>query len=146
MSVEKQDAYLRLLRNERDRLGLADQATSQFIAFRNAECDVVNQYCCRVYNNHSIYKEDKRDGRRRFDFLVNDKIMCTKNHDATLLMTKEEQRRLDGENEEDGDLFQEDQAARKITDPDMDDVTYRLMNGSVYTMEKVSIPRFYVHF
>ena len=70
VSEEKCQAYLRLLWYERERLGLSDQTTSQFIAFKNGECDVVNEYCCKVYNDHLVYERNERKEECRAQELV----------------------------------------------------------------------------
>ncbi|XP_019496105.1 PREDICTED: DNA helicase B isoform X1 [Hipposideros armiger] len=48
--------------------------TSQFIAFRRQDCDVINDCCCSHYTGHL-----SRDHKNRFVFGVGDKICCTKN-------------------------------------------------------------------
>ncbi|XP_049638747.1 DNA helicase B [Suncus etruscus] len=53
---------------------LQNAETSQFIAFRRQDCDVINACCCKHYTGHLI-----KDHRNRFVFGVGDKICCTKN-------------------------------------------------------------------
>uniref|UniRef100_A0A8C2VXR0 DNA helicase B n=1 Tax=Chinchilla lanigera TaxID=34839 RepID=A0A8C2VXR0_CHILA len=48
--------------------------TSQFIAFRRQDCDLINDCCCKHYTGHIT-----RDHRKRLIFGVGDKICCTKN-------------------------------------------------------------------
>ncbi|XP_053410770.1 DNA helicase B isoform X2 [Nycticebus coucang] len=53
---------------------LKDAKTSQFIAFRRQDCDLVNDVCCRHYTGHLT-----RDHQNRLIFGTGDKICCTKN-------------------------------------------------------------------
>ncbi|XP_053517585.1 DNA helicase B isoform X2 [Artibeus jamaicensis] len=48
--------------------------TSQFIAFRRQDCDVINVCCGKYYTGHLI-----KDHQKRLIFGVGDKICCTKN-------------------------------------------------------------------
>ncbi|KAH0515360.1 DNA helicase B [Microtus ochrogaster] len=48
--------------------------TSQFIAFRRQDCDLINDCCAKHYTDHLI-----KDHKRRLIFAVNDKICCTRN-------------------------------------------------------------------
>ncbi|KAG8514143.1 DNA helicase B [Galemys pyrenaicus] len=62
---------VRTLLKEND---LQNAKTSQFIAFRRQDCDVINACCCKYYSNHLI-----KDCRNRLLFGIGDKICCTKN-------------------------------------------------------------------
>ncbi|XP_045728978.1 DNA helicase B isoform X1 [Mirounga angustirostris] len=62
---------VRALLKEND---LQDAQTSQFIAFRRQDCDVINACCCKHYTGHLI-----KDHRNRLQFGVGDKICCTRN-------------------------------------------------------------------
>ncbi|XP_069347216.1 DNA helicase B [Eulemur rufifrons] len=53
---------------------LQDAKTSQFIAFRRQDCDLINDCCCRHYTGHLI-----KDHQNRLVFGIGDKICCTKN-------------------------------------------------------------------
>uniref|UniRef100_A0A8C3VVR1 DNA helicase B n=1 Tax=Catagonus wagneri TaxID=51154 RepID=A0A8C3VVR1_9CETA len=53
---------------------LGDAKTSQFIAFRRQDCDVINACCCKHYTDHLI-----KDHQNRLEFGVGDKICCTRN-------------------------------------------------------------------
>ncbi|XP_055986753.1 DNA helicase B [Sorex fumeus] len=53
---------------------LQNAKTSQFIAFRRQDCDVINACCCKHYTGRLT-----KDHRNRFEFGVGDKICCTKN-------------------------------------------------------------------
>uniref|UniRef100_A0A8C8YH22 DNA helicase B n=1 Tax=Prolemur simus TaxID=1328070 RepID=A0A8C8YH22_PROSS len=53
---------------------LQDAKTSQFIAFRRQDCDLINNCCCRHYTGHLI-----KDHQNRLVFGIGDKICCTKN-------------------------------------------------------------------
>nr|XP_023423371.1 DNA helicase B isoform X2 [Cavia porcellus] len=48
--------------------------TSQFIAFRRQDCDLINDCCCKHYTGHLT-----RDHQKRLIFGIDDKICCTKN-------------------------------------------------------------------
>lgn len=53
---------------------LEDAKTSQFIAFRRQDCDVINACCCKHYTGRLI-----KDHQNRLEFGVGDKICCTRN-------------------------------------------------------------------
>ncbi|XP_012637864.2 DNA helicase B [Microcebus murinus] len=53
---------------------LQDAKTSQFIAFRRQDCDLINDCCCKHYTGHLI-----KDHQNRLIFGIGDKICCTKN-------------------------------------------------------------------
>ncbi|XP_045144846.1 DNA helicase B [Echinops telfairi] len=53
---------------------LKTDRTSQFIAFRRQDCDVINHCCCKHYTGHMI-----KDHQNRLVFGVGDKICCTRN-------------------------------------------------------------------
>ncbi|KAM7244402.1 hypothetical protein CapIbe_005010 [Capra ibex] len=53
---------------------LEDVKTSQFIAFRRQDCDVINACCCKHYTGRLI-----KNHQNRLEFGVGDKICCTKN-------------------------------------------------------------------
>ncbi|XP_057597773.1 DNA helicase B [Hippopotamus amphibius kiboko] len=53
---------------------LEDAKTSQFIAFRRQDCDVINACCCKHYTGHLI-----KNHQNRLEFGVGDKICCTRN-------------------------------------------------------------------
>ncbi|KAG9342318.1 hypothetical protein JZ751_016820 [Albula glossodonta] len=54
--------------------GLDDDRTSQFVAYKRNECQLVNELCCQHYSQHTT-----RDHRKRFLFQLGDKICCTRN-------------------------------------------------------------------
>ncbi|KAK2498378.1 hypothetical protein MC885_011891 [Smutsia gigantea] len=62
---------VKTLLNEKD---LQHAETSQFIAFRRQDCDVINACCCQHYTGHLI-----KDHQNRLQFGVGDKICCTRN-------------------------------------------------------------------
>ena len=53
-----------------------------------AECNVVNEFCCKIYNNHAMYGPLEMPGMVHpsnqivLQLVVGDKIMCTKNSDV----------------------------------------------------------------
>ncbi|KAL0611952.1 DNA helicase B [Plecturocebus cupreus] len=53
---------------------LQNAQTSQFIAFRRQDCDLINDCCCRHYTGHLI-----KDHQNRLVFRIGDKICCTRN-------------------------------------------------------------------
>ncbi|XP_059969456.1 DNA helicase B [Mesoplodon densirostris] len=53
---------------------LEDAKTSQFIAFRRQDCDVINTCCCKHYTGRLI-----KNHQNRLEFGVGDKICCTRN-------------------------------------------------------------------
>ncbi|KAI1882256.1 hypothetical protein AGOR_G00248810 [Albula goreensis] len=54
--------------------GLDDDRTSQFVAYKRNECQLINELCCQHYSQHTT-----RDHRKRFLFQLGDKICCTRN-------------------------------------------------------------------
>ena len=58
------------------------------ILYNRAECNVVNEFCCKIYNKHMMYEPVLIPGTQRFSnmlnvqFVVGDKVMCTKNSDV----------------------------------------------------------------
>ncbi|XP_073725117.1 DNA helicase B [Misgurnus anguillicaudatus] len=54
--------------------GLEDHKTSQFVAFRRKDCQLINELCCTHYSSH-VTKTHKNT----LDFRVGDKVCCTKN-------------------------------------------------------------------
>ncbi|XP_036025530.1 DNA helicase B [Onychomys torridus] len=48
--------------------------TSQFIAFRRQDCDLINDCCSKYYTGHLI-----KDHEKKLVFAVGDKICCTRN-------------------------------------------------------------------
>nr|XP_012300374.2 DNA helicase B isoform X2 [Aotus nancymaae] len=53
---------------------LQNAQTSQFIAFRRQDCDLINDCCCKHYTGHLI-----KDHQNRLVFRIGDKICCTRN-------------------------------------------------------------------
>ncbi|XP_055506783.1 LOW QUALITY PROTEIN: DNA helicase B-like [Leucoraja erinacea] len=54
--------------------GLENHVTSQFIAFRRKDCELINELCCKKYSGHPT-----KDHKKRLDFRVGDKVCCTRN-------------------------------------------------------------------
>ncbi|XP_067855591.1 DNA helicase B [Heptranchias perlo] len=54
--------------------GLDNDRTSQFIAFRRTDCALINELCCQQYSGHPT-----RNHKNKTEFLVRDKVCCTKN-------------------------------------------------------------------
>ncbi|XP_058529563.1 DNA helicase B [Ochotona princeps] len=52
----------------------ASAKTSQFIAFRRQDCELVNDCCCKRYTGHLT-----KDHQKRLVFGIGDKICCTRN-------------------------------------------------------------------
>ncbi|VCW78566.1 unnamed protein product [Gulo gulo] len=78
---------------------LQDAQTSQFIAFRRQDCDVINACCCKHYTGRLI-----KDHRNRLQFGVGDKICCTRNaylsellHETTSPSQESNEREASGE-------------------------------------------------
>ncbi|XP_012384667.2 DNA helicase B isoform X2 [Dasypus novemcinctus] len=53
---------------------LAKAETSQFIAFRRQDCDLINACCCKHYTGRLF-----KDHQKRLVFGIGDKICCTRN-------------------------------------------------------------------
>ncbi|VTJ65305.1 Hypothetical predicted protein [Marmota monax] len=58
--------------------------TSQFIAFRRQDCNLINDCCCKHYTGHLI-----KDHRKRLIFGVGDKICCTRNAYLSELLSRD---------------------------------------------------------
>ncbi|XP_076159330.1 DNA helicase B [Alosa pseudoharengus] len=69
------DAISLLLRRA---AGLQDHKISQFIAFRRADCALINELCCQHYGRHAT-----KNHKNRMDFRIGDKICCTRNNYIT---------------------------------------------------------------
>lgn len=54
--------------------GLQDDKTSQFIAFRRMDCDLINELCCQHYSGHPTINRKNKPV-----FQCRDKVCCTKN-------------------------------------------------------------------
>ena len=53
---------------------LPDPKRSQFVAFRNKDCTLINELCAVHYNSHSI-----RNEKGKFDFRIGDKVCLRRN-------------------------------------------------------------------
>ncbi|XP_020383924.2 DNA helicase B isoform X1 [Rhincodon typus] len=71
-STDLQEAIECLLNSKAP--GLDDDVTSQFVAFRRADCDLINELCCKRYAGHLT-----RNHKNKIDFQVGDKVCCSKN-------------------------------------------------------------------
>ncbi|XP_008053457.1 DNA helicase B [Carlito syrichta] len=75
LSKSNHQSYLysavKTLLQEKD---LQDAKTSQFIAFRRQDCDLINDCCCKHYTDRL-----SRDHQNRLVFGAGDKICCTRN-------------------------------------------------------------------
>lgn len=108
---------------------LQDAKTSQFIAFRRQDCDLINACCCKHYTGHLI-----KDHRNRFEFGVGDKICCTRNaYLSDLLPDKSSSSQQSNDLEaSDKDLTTQDFPESKH-DFDSD---IRLCNGEIFFITK----------
>ena len=80
--------YWTLLSQYKEQYKLENDEKSQIISFTNDECTILNQFGCLVYGNHSMWEEG--GGRKtKKQFLVGDKIMCTKNSDVSIYENEE---------------------------------------------------------
>ena len=48
----------------------------------NSSCHVLNQFGCFVYNRHLMFSLEGR--KKKTDFEVGDKVICTKNNDVPI--------------------------------------------------------------
>ncbi|XP_048216094.1 DNA helicase B isoform X2 [Perognathus longimembris pacificus] len=71
--------------------------TSQFIAFRRQDCDLINDCCCKHYTGRLI-----RDHKRRLIFGVGDKICCTRNAYLSDLLPESDSGSQQGDDQEAG--------------------------------------------
>ncbi|CAL8277606.1 unnamed protein product [Gadus morhua 'NCC'] len=85
--------------------GLDDDTKSQFIAYRRADVDLINELCCTHYNEHTT-----KDHKGKFKFQPGDKVCVTKN----------------------ALIDQEDAKAQRHPGDDDDDKHLRLCNGEIF--------------
>ena len=71
---------------------LHDHRSSQFIAFRRKDCDIINELCALQYNNHSVL-----DRHRKPDYQVGDKICIRRNVECFDVYRKKPVRLCNGE-------------------------------------------------
>jgi hypothetical protein len=88
------------------------------------ECAIVNEICCKVYNNHEMWAPSETGRRRTLQMLTGDKIVCTKNNDVTVL--------TEAEGETNGST-----ASGRTKAKVLESAKERLMNGSVYVIKGV---------
>lgn len=69
---------------------LQDPKSSQFVAFRNADCNLINEQCARHYNNHSLLS-------RKPDYQTGDKICIRRNVECNDVYGKKPVRLCNGE-------------------------------------------------
>ncbi|KAJ8373603.1 hypothetical protein SKAU_G00041830 [Synaphobranchus kaupii] len=111
---EQTDLYLQkavlLLLNSGS--GLEDDQTSQFIAFKRKECELINELCCKHYSQHTT-----RDHKKKLLFQPRDKVCCSRNG---YVSDREKERELERE--------------RRVADDDKKkrEVKERLCNGQIF--------------
>lgn len=69
---------------------LQDPKSSQFVAFRNVDCNLINEECARHYNNHSLLS-------RKPDYQIGDKICIRRNVECNDEYRKRSVRLCNGE-------------------------------------------------
>ncbi|XP_072511401.1 DNA helicase B isoform X2 [Notamacropus eugenii] len=102
--------------------------TSQFIAFRKLDCEVINECCCSFYSGHL-----PRDHNNRFIFQKDDKICCTRNAYLSDLLPQNsdslQNEDLELEHARDLDAFYYSKISKKSHDSVNDT---RLCNGEIF--------------
>eukprot|EP00058_Branchiostoma_floridae_P013314 XP_002598802.1 hypothetical protein BRAFLDRAFT_74521 [Branchiostoma floridae] len=93
--------------------------TSQFVAFRRKDCNIINEVCCKHYAEHTM-KNDKN----RSWFMVGDKVCCTKNANISIYVDPSEARARAREEEKEEEEGKE--KGKKSLD------TVRLCNGEIF--------------
>lgn len=93
--------------------------TSQFIAFRRQDCDLINDCCCKHYTGHLI-----KDHEKKLIFAVGDKICCTRNAYLSDLLPDKDQ---EAEGKGYGDAPDDDAKIKQ----DFESST-RLCNGEIF--------------
>ncbi|XP_054974006.1 DNA helicase B isoform X2 [Sorex araneus] len=112
---------------------LQDARTSQFIAFRRQDCDVINACCCKHYTGRLT-----KDHRNRFEFGVGDKICCTKNaYLSDVLPEKTSNSQQDNELEASGKDFHSPPNGFAKNKLDLES-GIRLCNGEIFFITKGS--------
>merc|ERR1719376_177920 len=147
MAKEKQELYLSLITNKKRQIefGIDDDSKSQFIAFTNQECLVVNELCCYEYQNHRTREEKpEAPGKKQLLIIKGDKIMCTKNNDVPSCgFTDPVTGQFVGElptqlQLETGTAACDASSQLPDVDREMTEQNFRYMNGNVYKVEETS--------
>ncbi|XP_021482968.2 DNA helicase B [Meriones unguiculatus] len=97
--------------------------TSQFIAFRRQDCDLINDCCSKHYTGHLI-----RDHEKKLIFGVGDKICCTRNAYLSDLLP-------DNDQEDKGKAFGDAPDNDAKTKQDFES-GIRLCNGEIFFITK----------
>ncbi|XP_017526919.2 DNA helicase B isoform X2 [Manis javanica] len=119
---------VKTLLNEKD---LQRAETSQFIAFRRQDCDVINACCCQHYTGRLI-----KDHQNRLQFGVGDKICCTRNVYLSELLHKTNSNSQQTEElEASGELFNGSPHSFAGNKHDFES-GIRLCNGEVFFIRK----------
>lgn len=79
-----------VINNVLKREELQDHKSSQFVAFRNVDCNLINEQCARHYNNHSLLS-------RKPDYQSGDKICIRRNVECNDVYGKRPVRLCNGE-------------------------------------------------
>uniref|UniRef100_UPI003AAE6D86 DNA helicase B n=1 Tax=Centroberyx gerrardi TaxID=166262 RepID=UPI003AAE6D86 len=107
--------------------GLKEDSTSQFIAFKRTDVALINELCCKHYNNHTT-----RNHKNKLVFQPGDKVCCTKNGYIHV------EEKVDGEDEEGEEercgfmqaSTNHEQSQKKKKDKEKDKL--RLCNGEIF--------------
>ncbi|XP_066285725.1 DNA helicase B-like [Branchiostoma lanceolatum] len=108
----------RLLQNGRAN----DHKTSQFVAFRRKDCNIINEVCCKHYSQHCI-----KNAKNRSWFQVGDKVCCTKNANISLYVDPSVTPQPEKEEEKDKEEGKEKGQKSKKSGNDV-----RLCNGEIF--------------
>lgn len=84
------DIVKQVINNVLKREELQDPKSSQFVAFRNVDCNLINEQCARHYNNHSLLS-------RKPDYQTGDKICIRRNVECNDVYGKKPVRLCNGE-------------------------------------------------
>ncbi|XP_019639139.1 PREDICTED: DNA helicase B-like isoform X1 [Branchiostoma belcheri] len=125
--VDREDmlssAVTRLLQN-----GCAnDHKTSQFVAFRRKDCNIINEVCCKHYSAHTI-----KNHKNRSWFQVGDKVCCTKNANVSIFVDYMAKATDDKEEEKDKDEENDEEKEKKVRKVKKSSDTVRLCNGEIF--------------
>lgn len=106
--------------------------TSQFIAFRRQDCDLINDCCSKHYTGHLI-----KDHKKRLVFRVGDKICCTRNaYLSDLLPDKDEEAFRKGFDLVLSDAAPSDAAPSDFKSKQSFESGIRLCNGEIFFITK----------
>ncbi|KAK7149777.1 hypothetical protein R3I94_009172 [Phoxinus phoxinus] len=123
-SFELQDAVQFLLK---EAPGLKSDKSSQFVAFRRKDCELINELCCQHYSQHTT-----KTSKKKFNFQRKDKVCCTKNG---YVSDHEKRRDVTVGAPRDYARSSHDNGGKQRRDEQTNEKKERLCNGEIFFIE-----------